>query len=122
MSELVRKLPAGFDTRVQKEVKWLIYTELLEIPFERKKRKSSHDALLVQIINQRQISDLFTPELAKIHAKLGLHRKRLLKLIDCLEKELKGQGDSRYKIREHYISRVFDLLDMLRTAARTVAM
>jgi hypothetical protein len=241
MSELVRKLPAGFDTRVQKEVKWLIYTELLEIPFEQKERKSSHDALLAQIINQQEISDLFTPELEEIHAKsrdpkfrcalednllqyartrnaaaelaggllnlsagaaafgkmtpgamtvassvagiiaqqvavsnfilgptlgslyysvfpasasaglliaitssimatlgiltsfagiisdpvqakLGLHQKRLLKLTDCLEKELKGQGDSRYKIRERYISRVFDLLDMLRTAARTVAM
>jgi hypothetical protein len=240
ISELVRKLPAGFDTRVQKEVRWLIYTELLEIPFEQKGRKYSHDALLAQIINQKEIADLFTPELAEIHAKsrdpkfrevlednllqyartrnaaaelaggllnlsagaaafgkmtpgaltvassvagviaqqvavsnfilgptlgslyygafpasasmgllvattgsimatlgiltsfagiisdpvqakLGLHQKRLLKLIDCLEKELKGLGDSRYKIREHYISRVFDLLDMLRTAARTVA-
>jgi hypothetical protein len=69
MSALVRKLPSGFETRVQKEVKWLIYTELLEIPFEQKARKSNHDALLAQIIKQRAIADLLTPELAKIHAK-----------------------------------------------------
>ena len=28
----IDKLPQGFETNVQKEIKWLIYTELLEIP------------------------------------------------------------------------------------------
>jgi hypothetical protein len=241
MAEFVGRLPVGFDTRVQKEIKWLIYADLLEIPFEQEGRQSTRDALLAEIINQREISDLFSNELSKIYtrsknprfrpalennllqyartrtaaaelagnllslsagaamfgkvtpgamtvgsslagaiaqqlaisnsilgttlgslyysifpasaslgllvattgsivaalailasfagiisdplqAKLGLHQKRLLKLIDCLDKELKGLSDSRFKIREHYISRVFDLLDMLRTAARTVVM
>jgi hypothetical protein len=241
MAELLAKLPVGLDTRVQKEIKWLIYTELLEIPFEQEGNKSTRDALLAEIINQQEISDLFSNELSKIYtgsknprfrpalesnllqyartrtaaaelagnllslsagaamfgkmtpgamtvgssvagaiaqqvaisnsilgpaldslyysifpasaslgllvattgsivatlailasfagiisdpvqAKLGLHQKRLLKLIDCLDKELQGRGDSQFKIREHYVSRVFDLLDMLRTAARTVVM
>jgi hypothetical protein len=241
MAELVGKMPVALDTRVQKEIKWLIYTELLEIPFEQEKRKSAKDALFEEIINQQEICDLFRSELSKIYtksrnprfrpaleknllqyartrtaaaelagnllslsagaamfgkltpgvmtvgssvagaiaqqvavsnfilgptlgslyysifpasasmgllvattgsivaaltiltsfagiiadpvqAKLGLHQKRLLKLIDCLDKELRGRGGSQFKIREHYIARVFDLLDMLRTAARTVVM
>ncbi len=236
---LLEKLPRGFETNVQKEVKWLIYTELLEIPFQQGKRQSGKDALLEEILNQPEITALFIEELAQINeksknpefrkklesnlmeyassriaaadlagtlitlsvgatifkqmtpgsmatgsavaaviahqtavsnfilgstlgsawysifpvsasvgliaattgtimaamaiitsftgiitdpiqAKLGLHQKRLKKFVNSLEKELKGIGDSKFEIKDQYVARVFDILDMLKTAAATV--
>ncbi len=236
---LFKKLPRGFETNVQKEVKWLIYTELLEIPFRQGKRKSDKDALLEEILNQPEITAIFIEELAQINeksknpefrkrlesnlmeyassrtaaadlagtlitlsvgatffkqmtpgsmatgsavaaaiahytavsnfvlgstlgsvwysifpvsasaglivattgtimaamaiitsftgiitdpiqAKLGLHQKRLRKLVHSLQKELKGLGDSKYEIKDQYVARLFDILDVLKTAAATV--
>jgi hypothetical protein len=55
-----------------------------------------------------------------IQYKLGLHQKRLNKLIHCLEKELRGLGDSKFKIKDQYVARIFDLLDLLKKAAGTL--
>jgi hypothetical protein len=54
-----------------------------------------------------------------IQQALGLHRRKLLKLIDALERELTGQ-DGRYRLHDAYVARVFDLWDLLQAAARTV--
>ena len=234
----VERLPVGFETKVQKEINWLIFTELLEIPYTQGKRKSEKDALLEEILNQPEISSLFIGELSKIYSKskdprfrpaleknlmeysrtrtaaselagniislsagasvfgkmtpgaltvggglaaaiaqqtaisnfilgptvgslyyavfpasasmglviastgavmaalatltsfsgvitdpiqykLGLHQKRLNKLIACLDRELRGLGDSKLKIRDQYVARVFDLADLFKKAART---
>jgi hypothetical protein len=235
---LIERLPAGLETRVQREINWLIFTELLEIPYDQGNRKSNTDALLEEILNQPEISLLFSNELSTIYSKskdpkfrpalernlmeysrsrtaaadlagslislsagvtmfgkmtpgamtaggaiatavaqhtaishfvlgptlgglyysifpatasmglvvastgtfmallavltsfsgiitdpiqykLGIHQKRLKKLIECLDKELRGSGDSGFKIRDQYIARVFDLLDLVKKAART---
>lgn len=235
---LIERVPAGLETRVQKEINWLIFTELLEIPYDQGNRKSNKDALLEEILNQPEISSLFSNELSTIYSKskdpkfrpalernlmeysrsrtaaadlagalislsagatmfgkmtpgamtvggsiataiaqhtaishfvlgstlgslyysifpatasmglvvastgtfmallailtsfsgiiadpiqykLGMHQKRLKKLIECLDKELRGSGDSGLKIRDQYIARVFDLLDLFKKAART---
>ena len=236
---LLEKLPRGFETNVQKEVRWLIYTELLEIPFEQGKIQSTKDALFEEILNQPEVTAILINELNQINkksknpefrtkleanlmeyassrtaaadmagtlitlsvgaaifkqmtpgsmatgsavaaviahqtavsnfvlgstlgsawysifpvsasagliaattgtimaamaiitsftgiitdpiqAKLGLHQKRLKKFIDSMEKELKGIGDSKFEIKDQYVARVFDILDMLKTAAATV--
>jgi hypothetical protein len=65
----LERLPVGFETRVQREIKWLIFAELLEIPYAEKNRKSKKDALLEEILNQPEISLLFGYELSKIHSK-----------------------------------------------------
>ena len=52
--------------------------------------------------------------------KLGIHQKRLNKLIDCLDRELRGLGDSKFKVRDQYVARIFDLLDLLKKASRTI--
>ncbi len=234
----VERLPVGFETKVQKEISWLIFTELLEIPYAQGNRRSEKDALLENILNQPDISSLFMGDLSTIYSKskdprfrpaleknlmeysrsrtaaselagniislsagasvfgkmtpgaltvggglaatiaqqaaisnfvlgptmgslyyavfpasasmglviastgavmaalatltsfsgiiadpiqykLGLHQKRLNRLIDCLDRELRGLGDSRLKIRDQYVSRVFDLADLFKKAART---
>lgn len=235
----VERLPPGFETAVQKEVTWLIFTQLLEIPFAQGSRKSEKDALLEAILGQPEISMLFIRDLSAIDSKsrdprfrsaleknlreysrtrtaaaelagnlislsagasvfgkltpgamtvgggvaaaiaqhsavsnfmlgssigslyyslfppsvsmglivastgaviaalatltsfsglitdpiqykLGLHQKRLHRLIDCLEKELRGLGDSRLKIMDQYVARIFDLLDLLKRGAQTL--
>jgi len=55
-----------------------------------------------------------------IQYKLGLHKKRLNKLIDSLDKELRGLGDSELHFKDQYIARIFDLLDLFKAAAKTI--
>ncbi len=235
----VEKLPRGFQTNVQKEVKWLIYTKLLELPYADGKQKSDQDALLAEIFHQPEIASLLIEQLSVINQKssdpkfrsrleenlweyassrtaaadlagtiitlsvgatlfkqmtpgamatgtaiataiaqhaavsnfvlgstlgslwygifpvsasmgliaattgaimaamslvtsfagiitdplqsrLGIHQRRLEKFMDCIEKELKGKGDSKFQIKDLYVARVFDILDVLKTAAATV--
>ena len=49
-----------------------------------------------------------------IQRRLGLppHR-RLRRLIDCLERELTGRGDSRFVVRDHYVARTLDVIEAL---------
>ena len=51
-----------------------------------------------------------------VQRHLGLHRRRLERLVDSLEAELKGRGDSRFVVRDHYVARILDLMDILRAA------
>jgi hypothetical protein len=47
---------------------------------------------------------------------LGLHRKRLLRLIDSLERQSFDPSSSAFATREHYIARLVDLFDLLGAA------
>ena len=44
-----------------------------------------------------------------VQRRLGLHRRRLMKMIDALERALLGDGEWRYSPRDHYVARVVDL-------------
>ena len=55
-----------------------------------------------------------------VQSRLGIHKRRLLRLIDSLDGQLRGDDESRLKIRAQYYARVFDLLDLLRRASRTL--
>ena len=48
-----------------------------------------------------------------IQRRLGLHQRRLGRLVDCLERELTGQGDSRFVVRDHYVARTLDVIEAL---------
>lgn len=54
-----------------------------------------------------------------IQQALGLHERKLLKLLDALELELTGQG-AGYRLHDAYVARVFDLWDLLQTVTKTV--
>lgn len=49
-----------------------------------------------------------------IQRRLGLHRKRLVRLIDAVEAALSGD-DARFVAHDHYVARVLDLIDALAT-------
>ncbi len=48
----------------------------------------------------------------------GLHRRRLVKLIDALEADLKGAGEARLTVRGHYVARLLDLFEGARVVVR----
>jgi len=54
-----------------------------------------------------------------IQRGLGLHQRRLRRLIDCLERELTGHGDSRFTVRDHYVARTLDVIEALGLVWRT---
>lgn len=49
--------------------------------------------------------------------RLGLHRRRLLRLIDTLQRQASDPGIA-FNVRDHYVARLLDLLDLLNTAYR----
>jgi hypothetical protein len=51
---------------------------------------------------------------------IGLHRRRLLRLIGALEDVLCGDGEGRFPLRDHYVARLIDLLDLSAALLRTV--
>ncbi len=53
-----------------------------------------------------------------VQSRLGIHRRRLMRLIDTLEVELCGPGDMPFAVREHYYARLVDLWDVIGSAFR----
>jgi hypothetical protein len=53
-----------------------------------------------------------------VQRALGLHQKRLHKLIDALGSEMKGTTGTAFRVRDHYAARILDLLDVMAAAHR----
>ncbi len=53
-----------------------------------------------------------------VQVRLGIHRRRLGRLIDTLEVEFLGRGDSPFVAREHFYARFLDLWDAAASAYR----
>ena len=51
-------------------------------------------------------------------ATTGIHRRRLDRFVTALGKELRGGRRGDYRVRDHYLARVFDVLDILRGATK----
>ena len=56
-----------------------------------------------------------------VQRALGLHARRLERLIDALGRELQGDGAVGFRVRDHYVARIFDLVDLSRAAARALS-
>ena len=77
------RLPAGFKTDVEREIEWLIYSELLELPFDQGERRCTRDALLETILAHPTISELLIPELLRLD-ELAHHQNFRQRLEDYL--------------------------------------
>lgn len=55
-----------------------------------------------------------------VQKSLGLHQKRLHQLIDCIELELRGSGQQDFSVKDHYIARLMDFLDVVRLAKQNL--
>ena len=53
-----------------------------------------------------------------LQRRMGLHKRRLDKLLGTLERELTGSIPKRMALHDHYVARVLDLMDMLIMASR----
>jgi hypothetical protein len=53
-----------------------------------------------------------------VQRRLGLHQRRLVRLVDHLEANLRGDTDKAYEIRDLYVARLLDIADLVRTAHR----
>ena len=53
-----------------------------------------------------------------VQSRLGIHRRRLARLIDVLETELAGAGERPFVAREHFYARFMDLWDAAASALR----
>lgn len=53
-----------------------------------------------------------------IQARLGIHQKRLRRMIDAMERDFLGEEGPGFQAREHYYARLFDIADAVATAAR----
>lgn len=56
-----------------------------------------------------------------VQRRLGLHRRRLNKLVTAVERDLIGSDTGNFVVRDHYVARVMDLADLLRAAWRALA-
>ncbi|MDZ7318172.1 MAG: hypothetical protein ONB11_03395 [candidate division KSB1 bacterium] len=90
VSSYMDKLPRGFETNVQQEISWLIYTELLEIPYIQGRRRATKDALLEHILEQPEVSAAIMEQLETIAARASETHFRQL-----LERNLMEYGCSR---------------------------
>jgi hypothetical protein len=49
---------------------------------------------------------------------LGLHRRRLNKMLDTVERNFRGDGPAAFTPKDHYIARLIDAVDIVRVAHR----
>jgi hypothetical protein len=55
-----------------------------------------------------------------IQRALGLHRRRLLRMIDGLERQFGDPAAAGFAVRDHYVARLLDVFDILGAALRVV--
>lgn len=55
-----------------------------------------------------------------IQARLGVHQRRLRRLIDAMERAFFADEGAGFEAREHYLARVFDLADVAAATLRAV--
>jgi hypothetical protein len=53
-----------------------------------------------------------------VQKRLGLHRRRLLRMIDRLERQAFDPAAPAFAVRDHYVARLLDLFDLLGSAYR----
>ncbi len=53
-----------------------------------------------------------------VQRSLGLHERRLNRLLDVFEANLAGESDAGFGARDHYVARIVDLLDWSATIVR----
>ena len=80
----------------------------------REKVAATTGAMIAGLAVLASFSGVITDPLQR---RLGWHQRRLDKLIDALEAGFFESDESRYRPKDAYAARVFDVLDILRAAA-----
>src|SRR5262249_53313969 len=64
----LHRIPRGIPTVLHQELHWLLYTELLELPYGQEGRVSHRDALLESILAEPEIAALCDAYLTQLHS------------------------------------------------------
>jgi hypothetical protein len=91
----LNRLPRGIPTVLQQELQWLIYTDLLELPYAQEGRESSRDALMEHILAEPWISALCEEYLTQLHGVAARPEFR-----GALERHLEEYGKTRGAVSE----------------------
>ena len=51
---------------------------------------------------------------------LGIHKRRLVKMLDTLERGFRGDNSAQFAPKDHYVARLVDFVDMVRAAHRVI--
>jgi hypothetical protein len=51
---------------------------------------------------------------------LGIHERRVVKMLDTLERGFLGDGQAKFAPKDHYVARLLDFVDLVRAAHRVV--
>ncbi len=95
IAQFLKRMPSGWQTDVQKEINWLIHTELLELPYRQKDRESTKDALLEEILRDPELNAMLAGYLAEISKKTTDPAFRR-----TLERNLQEYASSRIAVSE----------------------
>ncbi len=53
-----------------------------------------------------------------VQRRLGLHTRRLTRMLDALERQMRDPGAPAFAVHDHYVARLLDLFDLLGSAYR----
>jgi hypothetical protein len=95
ISRKLKHLPPSFETATEKEINWLIYSELLELPFEQGERTSTKDALLDEILNDITLKKVVNDFVGEIRTK-----QESINFKEGIEKKLQEYGTTRVSSSE----------------------
>jgi zinc transporter ZupT len=94
-AQWLRRVPRGMPTVLHKELQWLIYTDLLELPYAQESRAAHRDALLEHILAEPQIAALCEEYLTHLHSVAERPAFRA-----ALERHLEEYGKTRGAVSE----------------------
>lgn len=79
LQSLIKRIPPGLETDMDRQIKWLIVTELLELPYQQGQKISEKDALMSEILKDSDLQLLFNEVLDRFSepAKSPNFRARL---------------------------------------------
>ena len=91
----IKKIPPGLETDMDKQICWLIITELLELPYEKGSKRSDNDALMAEIMKDSALRRLIEEELEGLD-----HLKSNPKFKEELNRKLAEYGSTRTGIAD----------------------
>jgi len=91
----LHRLPGGITTALDQELHWLLYTELLELPYGQEGRAAHRDALLEHILAEPQITRLCDAYMTHLHRVTDRPDVRA-----TLERHLEEYGKTRGAVSE----------------------
>ena len=95
IAQWLHRMPRGISTALHQELQWLLYTELLELPYAQEGRASHRDALLEHILADSRIAALCDAYLTHLH---GVAEQPVFRA--ALERHLAEYGKTRGAVSE----------------------